>query len=291
MIQIIKIELRNFLKWEIYLVGIFIFLMLFLNTFVSPNEMGYWTNEWVTILFGLSYTTYIYQKYNNESFIKITEMNDLSPTNFKLLLVMLALLGSIIIWSTYLGIFFIFEILGLMSYGNIVGMQGVVLMPVEWSLIFSTSSKWWYLYSATMEISLLVAFGYFINRIFKDSTIVFGIIIIVSFWYLLYNGFISGYKFYILDSGTGWINKARPSNMTMISFILMPWSQIGIMSKSFYRIVYDTGGNVNWFDYSNLGFWTMLSWTPYVSLLGLILLPSIPTVWEKQSLFKVRQFI
>ena len=108
----------------------------------------------------------------------------------------------------------------------------------------------------------------FLNHFIKNQSFVWGIIIIISIYFLL-NGNL--FHLYIVNetiNGTEYLSINNPNHAELFNFILMPWMQIGIYSRViFYNI------NVNWWGYSQAGVYSIFLWTPYFFILFFVSLP------------------
>ena len=152
-----------------------------------------------------------------------------------------------------------------------------------------------YFYLAICELIIIIAFSYFLNHFIKHKLFIYGIVIALAVYLLIFQDFYGFSNLWLKEKdGIGtfyWRNDASKFKVGFQSFFL-PWTQFGLLGKNLFLrtdIIYDqinlfhlTGMN----DYYHTTFSSIyenITWIPFVYGIALVTIPTIHGAFKKQN--------
>ncbi len=275
-----KKEIVRFLKYHlIFFIFISTFSLFLLNLIFSSGEEAYATLEWLITSFGIFYTTTLYKKYSDKNYIKINEMHGNSKNKIKFTVFLTLVTWLFILTFTYLIEFTIYDYLGLLRTSNSFGNGGSVIWKLDnWQNGYS-SGFYYGFYAIILTIFMVIFYSTFLNHFIKNKTLMLGINLVIIIYALLF-GNTTGQAQRAIDGkliadGYRW--------RETLNFVLIPWTQVGVFADAGWyagnvnnnNTSYLFFQNVNYWDYSNLGIYSNLIWTPYFTIIILAIMPLI----------------
>lgn len=234
--------------------------------------------------FLLTYTTFVYRRFNDKNFINRIKLNDLGKTKLKILLYIKIFLSGILFISIWLLNVYLFSKIG-------IGVNPVIDSNV---ILWNKISIGEYFYLGIGEVFMIIIFGYLLNHLFNSSSIVYGAIFVIVLYVLILSSLfyypigvknINEEKYLVLR------NQNYSSSRVLINTLLFPWTTMDVFGKSifFYGTKeYDWGKEIHWFDMSYINyhvntkfiwFYKNITWIPYLvsisSFLSIILYKKI----------------
>ncbi len=260
-------EIRNALKpLKLFLyVVTMIFIIRVYSTVFSIEEMSYSTLEFFLITFLLTSTTSIYLKYRNEVFLKLNELTFYNRNKIKLILFMVLLIEGIIVVGLYMVIFLMAKYLNILNPDSFAFLGNNGDLSFKDIYVNSADSYVYFIYAVVLEIMIIIAVGYTLNYFIKNRFLLNGILIIIIIYSMFFGNVVTSRVEVMKINATYYlvmINEKFYRNL--FNTIVMPWNQVGMIAKKvFYN---DDYYQVSWMNYSQMGIYSNLIWTPYASL-------------------------
>ena len=241
-----------------------LFLLFFWNLILSEAEVFFSPLEMELILVGLLFTTVLYKKYNNNIFLKMGEINSKSKNSIKINLFLISLLQLFVITVIFYALFFPILYLGLLSDTNFAGSgKGIntELLSENKSIVLML------FYYALLESLIIITYAYFMNHYIKNSSIIFGIIIFLIVYNILFgtttmSGIIRVKTF---DDGSFLTKVKELTIFRKIGLVITPWMQVGYFADA---VLYSDSGItlplLSWWNYSYMDSYRFLLWTPFL---------------------------
>ena len=259
------------------IIGLTIFLLLFWNIVFNEAEISYSILEYEIVIVGIVFTTHLYKKYYNSYFVKRVTKGRREYNLLKFNLFGIVMIQLLVLFFVYIIIFFTLAYFPILNEYNIVGTYSKIdFAALKENLVMILVLAYYALLTSIVVVSL----AYFLNHFIKSASNVFGILIIIFLYTMLFGSIFMPY--YILPENIDgdWImyfyNPKEITPKIIIGFIITPWTQISIVSRDLFLIKETyVMSFFDWFNYSNLGFWSILLWTPYLTIAIFSLFPSI----------------
>ena len=231
--------------------------------------------------FSLTFTTIQYQKYSRGNIVKRTTFNNIYVWQLKIYLFLKILIFSIIYLVIWLFLFYIFWLFGI-GFNPEISSQLIIWKNVHYSLYF---------YYGIMEIISIIIFGYVINHFLPTIILIYGAIVIISIYLLVFGGlFYSTLRTRTIDGAKRlvWINDNNHLRL-FFNGVFLPWSNFDLFGKNVFWGLSSGKKQMNWFDMSYMNqyanttygyFFENITWIPFV-ISGFYL--SLPFIFPKKQ--------
>ncbi len=273
-----KKEILKFLKYHLlFFILVSSFMIFFLNLIFGSGELVYPTLDFLIVSLGLSYTTTLYKKYSDVNYIKINELHGKSKNKIKFTVFMVLVTWLFILTFTYLIEFVIYDYSGLLRSKNAFGNGGSAIWRLnDW---YNTHSSGFYygFYAIVFTIFMVIFYSTLINHFIKNRTLILGINLLIIIYILLF-GYIIGHPQLAAD---GKLTTDGYTWRQPLNFIIVPWTQVGVFADAGWfggdvnnvKTSHLFFENINYWDYSEMGIYSNLIWTPYLSIIILAIVP------------------
>ncbi len=232
----------------------------------------------LTLIFVASVSgTSLYHKYSSDYFIKISKLNNKSEFNLKIWIFIFLFLLMIITAVLFIAFVRLYSYLGIYAKNSWLINTGNSRW-IKWE--YFDKNNWIALtYCVILESLVMLAYVYFINHFSNDKKWMYGILILVLIYSYMFGDFFNVKMGYTAIDGEVLltIKSEYVGFWTNLGLLITPWEQIGmVMNRLFFETSDSTKGFITeWFNYSQMGAYSILIWTPYLTLLLLISLPNI----------------
>ncbi len=226
-------------------------MFLLFSAFISLTSVAYALLTIGLIFFLMSFTTKNYQNFKEKNFIERSELNQYGRNNLKLFLFLKSLLFGFLFVLTWLGWLWIF---------NALKIKNNLEIPV-WSIIWKDFPFSYFFYFSLMEVMMIVLFTYVINHLIKQSTFIYGIIIMVAVYFLIFGSLLYEPLMPIIPEGETtnfltWTNDKDINKILMIvNNVFFPWSIFDTYGKLILvntNKLHNLSKDINWFNMSHM---------------------------------------
>ncbi len=261
----IKRELRP-LKILIVIIITF-FIISYYSLIFSAEEMSYSTLEILQVTIILASTTSLYSRYKNIFFVKMNKMQYSKKIYMKLSLFWVLFAEGILIIVIYILTLYVASILNIVDSNSFIaiGNDGAIELQLLWSE--SKNSYLFFIYAIILEIVLIILFSYTVNHFIRNRNVLIGTVFLIIFYSMWFGNVIAGRMSTVDIDEVTYLVVSNLSLETLLNAIFLPWNQVGMIAKFSLN---DEFMNVNWFDYSQMGAYKILLWTPYFSILFIL---------------------
>ncbi len=275
-----KKEIVKFVKYHLVLyIFVTALLMVILNSILGSGELVFSLLEFVLVGFGLSYTTTLYRKYSDPEYLKIIKLHGKSKFKVKLISFCIMISWLFILAITYFIIFLIFDYTGLIKSANAFGNGGPPIWRLEDWQDGYMSGFWYGFYGIVIIIFMVVFYSALLNNFIKSRILILGLNLLIIIYTLIFGG-ITNFEQHAAD---GYLTTEGYNWRTTLNFFIIPWSQVGVFGKVAWFAGFTTNTisshlfytNVNYWDYSQMGIYSNLIWSPYFTIITLAITPLI----------------
>ena len=268
---------------RIFYTILFINLLVFLWAGIyGVSTVVYSSTELLLVILGITLTTHLYRKYNNEIFLKKKEFDNFEPKSIKFQLFFIVFTYLLFVVVASMASMIIFSWMGLLPSQDLLGEDTVVhwLSFDDWSF---------FIYAMILEILIIIAYAFFLNTFVKSKIYLNGFILVVIIWAIFFGNSFYLKIYFIEVEGVNYmtIMDQYRTPGTILSLIFQPWTQLGIIGKGMFidnGIAFNSeyDGINSWWNYSQMGAYKALRWTPYLFLLVLVESPNLFRFMKKK---------
>lgn len=267
-------------------------IFLFLGTillFFSIEEQAYVLLEISMLVFTVALTTYIYSEYNRKALLKRIKINNKTKKALQLNLFLIVFIWGII----YISIWLLWVYLLANSRWDFVH-QSPMTISID-QIYWENVALEMYFYLAICELMIIITFAYFLNHFIKRKLFIYGIVIGLSIYLLIFQDFYGFSNLWLKEKdGIGsfyWRIDKSKAKVAFQSFFI-PWTQFGLFGKNLFLrtdIVYD---HINWFHLTNMNeryattfssIYENITWIPFVYGAVFIIIPTLHGAFKKQD--------
>ncbi len=279
---------REFFQPKTIYIMIFYFFismatLTFFNSILSEREMIYSVLEFLVVAFGLAFTIIYFKNIRSAFFRKQLKVSDkLNRFFFTYLLVIFSYLFLLV--AIYFLTFFVLSYTNFLNFENFINgdyIPGSELpSSINW---FSGENKMLYYWIAiSLEVLMVILYGIILILIFKNYSLLMLSVILIILYTLFFGNILNNYVSFSNLDGTidNYVFTADPdfySFKAQLNIFLLPWNQIGIIANHAFMI----GSNKELYsfsDYSQLGFYSILKYLPFIYIFVMSLIISI-SIW------------
>ncbi len=258
----LKNELRP-LKLLLYAI-ITMFIIGFYSIAFSAEEMSYSTLEMILVILLLTSTTSMYLRYRNEVFLKLNELNFYNKHRLKIILFLVLSIEGIVICILYFALFILAQWINLIDSSSYWALGNDGDLSFREIFINSKDSYLYLIYALYFEIIILIIFTYTLNHFTKNRFLLNGLIVLIIIYSMFFGNVIDSRIQAIQINGYYYLTIIDYNFRTLFNAIVMPWNQVGMIGKKVFNN--SEYLQINWFDYSQMGIYSNLIWTPYLSV-------------------------
>lgn len=282
----IKKQILNSKTIYIFLFYLFVSLMMIIlfNQILSQREIFYDALEYQIIVFGLIITTNYFKNIKDKNFIKVLKIkNELSSYLVSSFFVILFMMFMMIV--SYLLVFFTLSIFNLLNINNLINYDYIVGPGLPRKIIwFSNENKnMLFLFGIIMETILIILFSITLILLLTNKVILNAIIVVIMFYTLIFGDIFYSYVdlLDLNEDGSYYLYLHEGSQKRLFfNCFFFPWFQIGSVINELFLIP-SVKELVNFTDYSNLEFFKILKYSPYIYLFLMTLFISLKLKKER----------
>lgn len=279
-------ELKHKWFWINLFVSIIVvvIIVILINRVLPIQKIGYPILEWMLFAYVAWWTGYFYTKYHNNALkgrLSIIGKNKLYlHVN---IFILIFIFGIVLIGSYLLTVFTLDHIITLNTASN--NFKNLSWLRFDFYFFFLIAS---------IELIMIFIFIYFLNHLIKNKNALWGIIICVSIYLLIFgNLFISFTQIQEVE-GKAYISMVSDQykNKILVHSIIFPWTSFGMIGKNLFA--YTGTSSLDYFNLNHINdfmgttysnYYKTLEWSSIGFLVGLNLIPLTFLIWKRKLPF------